>query len=288
MSASMRYATCNEIYGQTPLPEVCRQVKELGYEGIEIAPFTLSPDPISISAEDRSQIRQTIEQAGLCFVGLHWLLAAPPGLHLTSPDAAVRQHSWQYLHGLIDLCADLSVCREEYHSVMVLGSPKQRTVMEGISQREALDIFTHELAHAAPHAESRGVRILVEALSPDQTNFITTLAEANDIVRQIGSPSVQTMFDTHNAVREADSHPELIRRYSSVIQHVHVNEMDGREPGTGSYDFAAVLNALANIKYSGWVSLEVIDVHADPQQIARNSINYLQSVQPEWAMTSQP
>ncbi len=277
MPASFQYAICNEVFGKLPFAECCKQVKAIGYEGLEIAPFTLSEDPAGITADERQEIRSAMEGEGLCFVGLHWLLAAPPGLHLTTPDAGLREKSWDYLHRLIDLSADLSICQHEYNSVVVLGSPKQRSTVDGMAPREAIDILTHGLAHAAPRAESRGIRILVEALSPDQTDVVTSLAQAVDIVKQIGSSAVQTMFDTHNAIGETDPHAELIRRFAPYIQHVHVNEMDGREPGMGDYDFASLLSALENINYSGWVSLEAFDFSRDPREIAERSLSHLNS-----------
>lgn len=275
MPNAFRYAICNEIFGETPFAKICKQIKSVGYEGIEIAPYTLGEDPAALTPSERQEIRSIIEGEGLCFVGLHWLLAAPPGLHLTTPDAAVRQKSWDYLQRLIELSGDLSVCQYEYNSVVVLGSPKQRSTVEGMSPREATDLLIHGLAHAAPHAESRGIRILMEALSPSQTDVVTSLTEAVDIVKQIGSPAVQTMFDSHNAVAEAEPHAELVRRFAPYIQHVHVNEMDGREPGTGDYNFGALMNALANINYSGWVSLEVFDFSREPIVIASNAIKHL-------------
>ena len=277
MAAAFRYAICNELFGKTPFAECCKQVSKLGYEGIEVAPFTLSDDPASISAEMRQEIRAQIEGEGLCFVGLHWLLAAPPGLHLTTPHTAARERSWEYLNRLIDLAGDLAVCKHEYNAVVVLGSPKQRSTVDGMSPREAVDLLAHGLAHAAPHAESRGVRLLMDALSPQQTDVITSLAEAVDIVKQIGSPAVQSMFDVHNAIAETDDHGELVRRFASYIQHVHVNEMDGREPGMGDYDFGSLLGALSKVKYSGWVSLEAFDFTRDPIEIAERSINHLRA-----------
>ena len=275
MPTTFRYAICNEIFGKTPLADVCKQIKSLGYDGIEIAPFTLGDDPAALPYNQRQEIRSIIEGEGLCFAGLHWLLTAPAGLHLTTPDTSLREKSWDYLQRLIELAADLSVCRYEYNSVVVLGSPKQRSTVDGMSPREATDLLMHGLAHAAPHAESRGIRILLEALSPSQTDVVTSLTEAVEIVKQIGSPAVQTMFDTHNAVAEVELHSELVRRFAPYIQHVHVNEMDGREPGTGDYDFSALLDALTNMRYSGWVSLEVFDFSREPIVIASNAIKHL-------------
>lgn len=284
MTAAYRFAVCNELFGKMPFSQACKEVRTLGYEGIEIAPFTLAENATSISSEKRAELRSTMQANDLCFAGLHWLTATPPGLHMTTRDESTRTRTWQYMHHLIDLCADLAICPGEHNGVMVLGSPKQRSAVDGMTPREATDIFTHELAHAAAHAESRGVTILVEALSPDQTNVITSLSDAVSIVKQIGSPAVQTMFDTHNAVAEADPHPELVRRYCSYIKHVHVNEMDGREPGSGDYDFEALLKALTSIKYSGWVSLEVFDLSRDGVEVARAAINHLKKDVPEAAL----
>ena len=285
MQNTPAFAVCNEMFGQTSFEQVCKQVAALGCTGLEIAPVTLAEDPAGLPESRRAELCRAMKDEGLCFVGLHWLLLTPPGLHMTTSDEKVRVRTWEYVHKLIDLCADLAICKAEYNAMIVIGSPKQRSAVDGMTPREAMNVFTHELAHTAPHAESRGVKLLVEPLSPDQTNVITSLQEAVNIVKQIGSPAVQTMFDTHNAVAEKEPHSELIRRYSHYIQHVHVNEMDGREPGTGDYDFESLMSALAAAKYSGWISLEVFDFKRDARQMAENALNYLKKAAPETALT---
>jgi D-psicose/D-tagatose/L-ribulose 3-epimerase len=121
------------------------------------------------------------------------------------------------------------------------------------------------------------VKILVEALPLDQSDVLNSLADAVRIVRQIGSPGVQTMFDVHNAVDEKENHSDLIRRYLPYIRHVHVNEMDGREPGMGDYDFAPLLKTLAEVNYAGWISVEAFDFTRDPEEIAKRAIEHLKA-----------
>ena len=280
MSGPLRLALCNELFEKTPFAQACQQVHALGYQGLELAPFTLAEDPVTLSFQKRQEIRRTIEGEGLEFVGLHWLLAAPPGLHVTTRDVAVRKRSWEYVHHFIDLCADLAGSKEHGNGVMVFGSPKQRSAVDGVSPKEATDVFTHELAHTAPHAESRGVTILVEALPANQSNVVNCLADAVCIVRQIASPAIQTMFDTHNAVDEKEEHASLIRRYCSHIRHVHVNEVDGREPGMGTYDFKSILTALDDVGYTGWVSLEAFDFSRDPASVAERARQHLEAARP--------
>ncbi len=258
-----------------PLARVCQEVRALGYEGLEVAPFTLSSDPVSIATAERKTIRQTISDHGLTFVGLHWLLAAPPGLQVAARDETQRKHTWDYVKGLIDLCADLTESRKS--PVVVFGSPKQRCTNGGLTPKEATAIFADGMQSVAAHARSCGVTLLVEALASDQTDVINTLEEAVAIVRKIGQPSVQTMFDVHNTANETLPHAELVRKYFPYIRHVHVNEMDGREPGMGDYNFGALLNTLVELDYSGWVSLEAFDFTRDPREVAAGAITHLKA-----------
>jgi sugar phosphate isomerase/epimerase len=172
---------------------------------------------------------------------------------------------------LIDLCADLGE-----DAVMVFGSPKQRCAVDGLSPAEATRNFTAGLASVASRAEERGVTILVEALPIGQCDVITTLEEAAEIVNQLNSPAVRTMFDTHNAVNETEPHAVLVDRYFDLIRHVHINEMDGRHPGTGNYDFKPVFDILERRGYRHWVSLEVFDFTRGPEKIAEDSLRFIE------------
>ena len=270
----LRFAMCNEAFGNATLASVCRSMRDAGYTGIEIAPFTLGVTPGDVSAEKRRELRATIADSGLGFVGLHWLMVSPPGLHLTTPDASLRKRSWEHLRALIDLCGDLA----HSYSVMVLGSPNQRGTTDNTTREQATARLTEGLRDLAPHAQQRDVSILIEALPANQCDVVQTLEEAAVIVEAVAHPAVQTMFDTHNAVHEAKPHSELIRKFFPVIRHVHVNELDGRYPGTGNYDFHSILTTLEQLGYPGWVSLEVFDFTPDPVTIARNSLSYLHTL----------
>jgi sugar phosphate isomerase/epimerase len=273
---AFRFATCNEVFQNRPMPDVCKIVHDAGYQGFEIAPFTLAPDPASLTSEDRSSLRSLIRESGLEFVGLHWLLAAPEGLHATTSNKEIRERTWKYVGHFIDLCADLT--EPGNTSLVVFGSPKQRNSRDGMTSREATDAYIEGMAKAAPHAEARGVTLLVEALSPDQSDVVTSLSEAVEIVKQINSPAVQTMFDTHNAIAETQPHVELIKQFFPYIKHIHVNEMDGKEPGMGNYNFANLLQCLTDLNYQGWVSLEAFDFSRDPKEIISRAISHLTKI----------
>src|SRR5438045_6956291 len=208
MSYHFHQAICNEAFEKFSFADACRAIRKAGYEGIEIAPFTLAEDPAAITPSKRNEYRSIMDAEGLKFVGLHWLMVSPKGLHVTTPDRALREKSWRHIRNLIDLCADLGP-----DGVMVFGSPAQRATAGGSTPAEATRRYIDGLASVAPHAQERGVTVLVEALPRGQCDVVLTLEEAAGIVREIGSPAVRTMFDTHNAVDEVEPHAVLVEKY---------------------------------------------------------------------------
>src|SRR5262249_27140409 len=116
----MRYAICNETFEGWDHGRVCQCVAELGYTGLEIAPFTLAPRITDVSKESRSRLRKEAEACGLQIIGLHWLLAKTERLQLTSPDADIRRRTAEYLIELAHCTRDLG------GDLMVFGSPAQR------------------------------------------------------------------------------------------------------------------------------------------------------------------
>jgi D-psicose/D-tagatose/L-ribulose 3-epimerase len=143
--------------------------------------------------------------------------------------------------------------------------------------REATRNYIDGLTAVAPQAQDRGVRILVEALPVAQSNVVQTLAEAVGIVQEIDSPAIRTMFDVHNAIDEQEPHATLIDRYFDLIEHVHVNELDGKHCGTGDYDFKPVLAMLERRNYSGWISLEAFDFAPGAERLANESLRHLEA-----------
>src|SRR5262249_57571908 len=139
----------------------CRAIKKAGYDGWEIAPPPLSGDPAALPASRRAELRKIMRSEGLRYVGLHRLLTAPKGLHITTPDAAVRERSWSYLLRLIDLCADLGAS-----GVMVLGGSKERSTVDGCTVAEAIGRIEDGLMRLPPPAPEPRVTVLLQPPPP--------------------------------------------------------------------------------------------------------------------------
>ena len=271
-----RLSVCNELYEQTPFSEACRSIKRAGWDGIEIAPFTLQTDATQLPKDRRVEFRNMIVDEGLDFVGLHWLTVGPEGLHVTTPDAEVRRKSWEYVRGLVELCADLRPEGVDSGGVMVFGSPNQRKTTGGATREEATRSYVEGVRSIVADLEASGVTLLIEALPIEQSDVIQTLDEAASLVDEIGSANVQTMFDSHNAINEEDPHAEIVKRNWDKIRHIHINELDGSYPRPGGgYDFKPVLQVAKDRAFPGWVSMEVFDFTPGSGKIVNESIAYL-------------
>ena len=273
----MRYAACNELVHDRPFAEACALIARHGYQGIELAPYSLADDPLRIPPAQTRELRRTIQDAGLDCVGLHWLLKAPPGLHITTPDIAVRRRSWDAVRSLVDFC------REMGGSLVVLGSGKQRGT-QGISRDAATAILRDELAGLTPHLKQSGVTLLLEPLQVQVTDVLNGLPEAHAIIDSIASPWVASMLDFHNSQDELDSWESLIAAHGDIIRHVHLNEVDGHHPslvgrpGRARSEYAAAFRALAAKGYAGWISLETFHAADSPETVLAETRAFLENM----------
>ena len=265
----MKFAICNEMFEGHSFAEICRFAAELGYEGVEIAPFTVAESVEAADGALREGMRRTAAAAGLDIVGLHWLLASPKGLHLSSHDPAVRGRTARYLEALIDFCADLG------WRTLVFGSPRQRNVLPGQTYAEVWDNAVQVFGRLAPRAVDRGVCLCIEALGPNETNFINTAAEARRLVDAVDHPGFRMMLDVKGMSDDEEPIPDIIRRHIDRMEHFHANDATTRGPGFGETDFAPIGAALREVGYDGWVSVEPLDFSPDAETIARESLPYL-------------
>lgn len=269
----MKFAICQELFEDTSWEEQCRLISEIGYQGVEVAPFTISTDLASVSDDDLAAMKATAESFGLEIIGLHWLLAKTEGFHLTSPDTEVRDRTAEYLRLLARTCRKLG------GDVLVFGSPPQRNLRDGVTTTEGMGYAAEIFRAAMPEFEACQVRLCMEPLTTLETNFVNTCAEAVALMKLVDHPA----FVLHQDVKamlgaESDSIPELIHQYRDVCGHFHVNDSNLLGPGMGDTDFHPILGALLEVDYQGWVSVEVFDYAPGAEKIAKKSLDYMQQV----------
>ena len=270
----MKYALCNEMFGTQPFPEAFATMQSLGYTGVEIAPFTLIPGAETVDARDvtperRQEVRAQATDAGLEVVGLHWLLAKTQGFYLTSPDKAVRKATAEYLKALAQLCGDLG------GGVLVLGSPQQRNLLPGVGYSEAEQYAAEVLRAAMGACADHNVTIALEPLGPAEGDFMLTAESAIDLAKLVDSPHCKLHLDVKAMASEKYPIDVIILDCRDWVVHFHANDPNLLGPGMGEIEYGPIFAALRQIDYAGWVSVEVFKYEPSPEQIARQSIEYM-------------
>jgi sugar phosphate isomerase/epimerase len=271
----MKIALCNEVVASLSFERQCAYAAALGYDGLEVAPFTLGEAPHLLGKAERARVRAAAQGAGVAITGLHWLLVTPKGLSITTPDDAVRRTTVEVMRRLVDLCADLG------GAVLVHGSPAQRAIAPGETHATALKRATECWAAAGEAAAQAGVTYCIEPLSADQTPIVNRVEEAASIVRAIDNPALRTMLDTSSAgLAEAEAPAALLDKWlpTGVMAHVQVNDRNRRGPGQGGDKFAPVFAALRRQDYRGVVAVEPFDYQPDGPASAARAIGYIRGL----------
>ncbi|MEO6907689.1 MAG: sugar phosphate isomerase/epimerase family protein [Abditibacteriaceae bacterium] len=272
----MKLSICNEVFGGEQTVEswrdLCGQMAGIGYQGIELAPFTLTPDVRQCEAKTRKEIKIAAADHGLPITSLHWLLVSPPGLHINAVDDKNRLETVDFLRALIDFAADVGA------ETMIFGSPKQRAVEDNLESawQRAVESYSKVLSTLA----ERGVTLCMESLPAPECDFVMTAAEAAKMVADVNHPNFKLMLDTKSLCGESDdpsgkAAAELIDQWGKQCHYYHANDANRRAPGYGETDFHLIASALKKAGYEGWVSLEPFDYLPDPMTLAKESFAYM-------------
>ncbi|MFK5924698.1 MAG: sugar phosphate isomerase/epimerase family protein [Verrucomicrobiota bacterium] len=268
-----QFSICNETFRDWPFDKAFAFAAECGYKALEVAPFTVANDVRDVTAAQRKKVKAQAEAAGLEIMGLHWLLSKTKGLHLTSADRDERKRTAAYLGDLARFCADLGGDK------LIFGSPKQRNLRDGVSKEKGLQYAAEVVDEALPDLEKAGVVLAFEPLSPRITNFMDTAAGAVELIEKVNDPRCRLILDCLAMSTEKTPITEIIKKNKDLLVHFQVNDPNAQGPGFGDLDFVPILQALRDIDYKGWISLEVFNYKPGPERLAKESIEYLRQCQ---------
>lgn len=268
----MKFAICNEIFKDWKLDDTLAYAAKIGYQGVEIAPFTLADSVVDISAGQREAIRDSARRSNIDIAGIHWVLVKPEGLYLNHTDASIRDRTARYFRDLVDFCADIG------GKVMVVGSPKQRNILPNVTSEQAWQWALNTFRDSVKRAEERQVTICFEPLAPVETNFINTAADALRFTQQLASPAFKIILDVKAMCSEEKPIPQIIRESWPHFAHFHANDKNLKGPGFGDVDFKPIAATLKEVGYKGFVSVEVFKFEEGPEAIATRSLEYMKKV----------
>jgi len=259
----MKFAICNEIFWTEDKDKwtVRRQfeaAKQMGFDGIEISPFTLNFDARQITDKQKQEVVDCSAEFGVEVAGIHWLLSNTEGYHVTDPDPEVRERTAAYMEDLVRLGVELG------GSMMVVGSPVQRAVKEGVSYEQAWGWFSDCMRRCGEVALDADFKVSIEPLAvATQNNFILRAMEARKMAAEINLPTVGVILDTYSGSQEETDLPAEIIRTKEYLYHYHCNDLNKRAPGWGDTDFVPIMKSLLEIDYQRFCSIEVFDFELD-------------------------
>lgn len=234
----------------------------LGYDGVELALRYASQ-------VDVPRVKQRLAATGLeipC-ISSGQVFSADQ-LYFTHPDPTIRDAAVHRIIEMIHLAA-------EFGSKVNTGRVRG-LIHEGEAPELARGRFLDCLNRCADVAEPLGVELIVEPVNRYEVNFINNCAEGLEIVREIERPCVKLMPDIFHMNIEDALFREAFVAAKDYISYVHVADSNRWAPGWGHMPFDEIFGILADLKYHGYLTVEILPV-PDPNSAARQAARFLQA-----------
>lgn len=244
------------------IAEVAATAKAFGYNGLEL--HIARPRQY-----DAALLRRVADDHGLEYCGIATGMEYNfHGLSLIADDAAVREAAVDRLTEHMELAA-------------VIGGPVIVGIMRGNLPAEnaerSLDYYRQSLLRLDERAGALGVPLVVEAITRYICNYLNTITETADFLSDLGTRHTTLHIDTHSMNIEDIDMPGNIRRCQGSIGYVHYSDSNRWYPGGGHIDFAPIHQALADVDYSGFITVECLP-EPDGEAAARLGMEFIRSL----------
>jgi sugar phosphate isomerase/epimerase len=245
------------------LAAACRKARELGFDAIELFP----PGP---DAVDPAEFRHMLDDHGLALAavgtGAGWVKHK---LTLTSPDELIRVKAVAFVERMMDFAV-------EFAAPVIIGSMQGRAA-EGVTKPVALRYLGNALFKLDEHAADIGAEVLYEPINRYETNLINTLGDGVAMLSGLAATHVRLLADLFHMNMEEASLTAALRDAGHRIGHVHLADSNRQAAGLGHTDFAAVVKALREARYAGYLSAEVFPA-PDSDAAAKQTIDTFRRV----------
>jgi protein FrlC len=264
----------NWVYSSFPswlpsytLEEVISRLSRMGYDAIEIGCASPHAWPDYLSNERRKEVLKYLRKHSLAVSSMLPAPGGGPGNNPSSPTKEERAFTVKHYKDIVRLANEWQCSTVIY----IAG-----WAVFGTSQTEAWNYSLEALVDIARYAKEQGVTIAVEP-TPTDSNLVETADDALLLSEQSGESNVKVMFDTFHALYRSEVPSDYVYRMKDKLHHIHISDNDRLPPGQGTVNIDAVLRALKEIDYQGYLTMEV-GFHtrkADPDWYAQTSIQYL-------------
>lgn len=254
-----------------PLEEVIKRLSKIGYDGMEIGCAAPHAWPYYLSAERRKEIKGLLDANN---IKASSMLPAPgggPGINAASAYVEERKWTVQHYKDVIDLAYDLGTPTVLYMAGWVI---------YGLSKRDAWKYSVENLQEVAEYAKTKNVTMMIEPQAAD-CNMVEGADDAIQMMEDVGMDNVKLMFDTFHALYRSEVPSDYVYKMGKNLKHVHFSDYRRLAPGQGGMDFLPVMQALKDVAFDGYVTMEIgFDLRAvHPDSIARLALEHLKDLE---------
>lgn len=263
----MKLAVSNIAWDNGRLTEHLTLLRDLGCQGVELAPSCIWPEPVAARAPERARLKAQIRASGLELTGFHALLFTRPELQLFRDRAGLDQ-TVDYLIELARLCGELE------GAVLILGSPRNR-VRLGRDYEECLAWAADAFSRVAKACAPLGVTLCIEPLGPDETEFVMSAREGAALVKRVDHPHFRLHLDAKALLSTGEDLAAVLDEHGALLRHFHVGDPGLAPPGSTGADHAPFGEALRRAGYRHYVSIEMRRGDGDSREVVSKSVAYV-------------
>lgn len=234
------------------------RLAELGYDGIELA----VRDPALL---DVAGVRRVMDNYHLLVpaigTGQAW---GEEHLSFTDPDPAIRERAVSRVLSHIPLA-------REFNAIIILGLIRGQ-VQRDVTPEQARAWLMQALKIVTDAAHESNVRFVLEPINRYETNLLNDVHDTLALINELGADDLGALYDTFHANIEEPDMEASLRACGARLFHVHVADSNRWAPGAGHVDFARIVATLREMKYTGWVSAEILpkpDIASAQEQTMR-------------------
>lgn len=245
------------------LKDSIKKVADLGFDGAELAirnPKDLKVDDV-INIIKENNLEVPAIGTGQAY--------GEEGLSFSNSDEVVRKTA-------VERIKDQIIFASYFNAQVIIGLIRGK-IEEGVNKTEAEEWTIDCLRKCTEFAKEYNIRLTLEPVNRYESNFINTLNEGVEFIKQVGASNLGLLADTfHMNIEEVSIYNSIVQA-KDYITHVHFADSNRWAPGCGHLDFAKIVQSLKKIGYQGYVSAEILPL-PDSDSCARLTAETLNKI----------
>jgi sugar phosphate isomerase/epimerase len=251
----IRYAYNTLVYAGESIVTSIERLARYGYDGVEIVG---EPEKMDIDEIIKSLRENSISASSI--LGIYTMER-----DLVSSNPDTRENTVEY----IKQCA--KVANEVGAEIVTVAPTACTKIYAEDSIEQEWEWAVKGLQEAGKYAADFNVKLVVESWNRYETYLINRLEQSVELIKRVGLPNVGSMCDTFHMNIEDENIPESIKEAGSFLMHVHFADSNRKAPGYGHIDFVPIAQAIKDIGYKGYLSMELLPAAADPFLVLNGS-----------------